>query len=84
MEPGNLIPPGIWTLADVLQYGRDKKVCPYFVVRRMVSGCGPALVCSLWNFFFRCLSSMSLFILFTTSWTQKSQSKSRKKCRKMP
>ena len=37
MEPGNLIPPGIWTLADVLQYGRDKKVCPYFLVRRMVS-----------------------------------------------
>ncbi|TCD60589.1 DNA-dependent ATPase of the nucleotide excision repair factor 4 complex [Steccherinum ochraceum] len=36
LEPGNLIPPGVWTLADVLQYGRDKKVCPYFLVRRMM------------------------------------------------
>jgi DEAD_2 len=37
LESGSLIPPGIWTLADVLQYGRDKSVCPYFLVRRMVS-----------------------------------------------
>jgi DNA excision repair protein ERCC-2 len=36
METGSLIPPGIWTLADVLQYGRDNGVCPYFTVRRMV------------------------------------------------
>jgi DNA excision repair protein ERCC-2 len=36
MEPGSLIPPGIWTLADVLEYGREKGVCPYFAVRRMV------------------------------------------------
>ncbi|TFK76448.1 DNA repair helicase [Pluteus cervinus] len=36
MEPGSLIPPGIWTLADVLQYGREKGVCPYFAVRRMM------------------------------------------------
>ncbi|KAJ7632611.1 hypothetical protein FB45DRAFT_912930 [Roridomyces roridus] len=36
MEPGSLVPPGIWTLADVLQYGRDKGVCPYFTVRRMM------------------------------------------------
>ncbi|KAF5330740.1 hypothetical protein D9619_005756 [Psilocybe cf. subviscida] len=37
MEPGSLIPPGIWTLADVLEYGREKGVCPYFAVRRMVA-----------------------------------------------
>ena len=37
LEPGNLIPAGIWTLADVLQYGREKGVCPYFTVRRMVN-----------------------------------------------
>ena len=37
LEPGNLIPPGIWTLADVLQHGRDNRICPYFLVRRMVS-----------------------------------------------
>ncbi|KAJ7449802.1 hypothetical protein FB451DRAFT_1342963 [Mycena latifolia] len=36
MEAGSLIPPGIWTLADVLQYGRDEGVCPYFTVRRMM------------------------------------------------
>ncbi|KAJ8584284.1 DNA repair helicase [Rhizopogon salebrosus TDB-379] len=35
-EPGSIIPPGIWTLADVLQYGRDNKICPYFTVRRMM------------------------------------------------
>lgn len=36
LEPGNLIPAGIWTLEDVLQHGREKGVCPYFSVRRMV------------------------------------------------
>ncbi|KAK7014868.1 helicase ATP-binding domain-containing protein [Favolaschia claudopus] len=36
MEPGNSVPPGIWTLADVLQYGRDHGTCPYFTVRRMM------------------------------------------------
>ncbi|KII88515.1 hypothetical protein PLICRDRAFT_176097 [Plicaturopsis crispa FD-325 SS-3] len=36
MEPGSLIPPGIHTLADVMQYGRDSGVCPYFTVRRMM------------------------------------------------
>jgi DNA excision repair protein ERCC-2 len=36
-EPGKLIPPGIHTLGDVLQYGRDEGVCPYFLVRRTVS-----------------------------------------------
>ncbi|KAH9484282.1 DNA-dependent ATPase of the nucleotide excision repair factor 4 complex [Psilocybe cubensis] len=36
LEPGHLIPGGIWTLADVLQYGRDKGICPYFAVRRMM------------------------------------------------
>ncbi|KAL7283362.1 hypothetical protein ACG7TL_002792 [Trametes sanguinea] len=36
LEPGSLIPPGIWTLADVLQYGRDNRICPYFCVRRMM------------------------------------------------
>ncbi|KAG8217512.1 hypothetical protein J3R82DRAFT_5660 [Butyriboletus roseoflavus] len=35
-EPGTLISPGIWTLADVLQHGRDNGTCPYFTVRRMM------------------------------------------------
>ncbi|KIJ69402.1 hypothetical protein HYDPIDRAFT_172813 [Hydnomerulius pinastri MD-312] len=35
-EPGSLISPGIWTLADVLQHGRDNGTCPYFTVRRMM------------------------------------------------
>jgi DNA excision repair protein ERCC-2 len=36
-EPGQLVPAGIWTLADVLEYGKDQGTCPYFTVRRMVS-----------------------------------------------
>ncbi|KAG7452521.1 DNA repair helicase [Guyanagaster necrorhizus] len=36
LEPGSLIPPGISTLADILQYGRDNITCPYFTVRRML------------------------------------------------
>jgi DNA excision repair protein ERCC-2 len=37
MEGGSLIPAGIWTLEDVMEYGREKGVCPYFAVRRMAS-----------------------------------------------
>ncbi|KAL0071418.1 TFIIH/NER complex ATP-dependent 5'-3' DNA helicase subunit [Marasmius tenuissimus] len=36
LEPGHLVPPGIWTLADLLEHGRDKGTCPYFTVRRML------------------------------------------------
>jgi len=36
MEQGNLIPQGVWTLADVQAYGQEKGVCPYFTIRRMV------------------------------------------------
>ncbi|WOO79552.1 General transcription and DNA repair factor IIH helicase subunit XPD [Vanrija pseudolonga] len=35
-ETGNLIPPGVYTLDDVKQYGREKGVCPYFTIRRMM------------------------------------------------
>ncbi|KAG9318478.1 hypothetical protein JVU11DRAFT_569 [Chiua virens] len=35
-EPGNLVSPGIWTLADILQHGRDNGTCPYFTIRRMM------------------------------------------------
>jgi hypothetical protein len=37
MEPGKLVPGGIWTLADVMEYGHKHGTCPYFTVRRMVS-----------------------------------------------
>jgi DNA excision repair protein ERCC-2 len=37
MEPGKLLPPGIWTLADVMEYGHKHGSCPYFTVRRMVN-----------------------------------------------
>ncbi|KXN89263.1 DNA repair helicase rad15 [Leucoagaricus sp. SymC.cos] len=37
LEPGNLLPGGVWTLADVLEYGKDKGICPYFTVRRMMA-----------------------------------------------
>ncbi|KAF9451027.1 transcription factor TFIIH complex subunit Rad15 [Macrolepiota fuliginosa MF-IS2] len=36
LEPGHLLPPGISTLADVLEYGKEKGICPYFAVRRMM------------------------------------------------
>ena len=36
-EPGKLVPPGVWTLADVMEYGHKHGTCPYFTVRRMVS-----------------------------------------------
>ncbi|KAG8866454.1 hypothetical protein FRC20_008500 [Serendipita sp. 405] len=36
MEPGNLVPPGIWTLADLMERGRKTRTCPYFTVRRMM------------------------------------------------
>ncbi|KAG1894495.1 uncharacterized protein F5891DRAFT_1255187 [Suillus fuscotomentosus] len=36
VKPGSLIPPGIWTLADVLQHGRENTTCPYFTVRRVM------------------------------------------------
>ena len=35
-EAGNLLPSGIWTLEDVKRYGKEKGVCPYFTIRRMV------------------------------------------------
>ncbi|THU91164.1 DNA repair helicase [Dendrothele bispora CBS 962.96] len=36
LEAGNLVPRGIWTLADLLQHGKDQTTCPYFTVRRML------------------------------------------------
>ncbi|KAI5449382.1 TFIIH/NER complex ATP-dependent 5'-3' DNA helicase subunit [Naganishia albida] len=35
-EAGNLIPAGIFTLEDVKRYGKEKGVCPYFTIRRML------------------------------------------------
>ncbi|KAJ8521610.1 hypothetical protein ONZ45_g1716 [Pleurotus djamor] len=32
LDPGNLIPRGIWTLADILEYGKDHGICPYFTM----------------------------------------------------
>ena len=42
LEPHNLIPPGVWTLDNLLTYGEEQKQCPYFTARRMVR----CLVCS--------------------------------------
>ncbi|WFD30076.1 DNA helicase [Malassezia sp. CBS 17886] len=39
MEPGSLIPPGVWTLDEVKAYGEERGVCPYFAVRRMMPIC---------------------------------------------
>jgi DNA excision repair protein ERCC-2 len=40
----NTLSPGIWTLADVLQHGRDNGTCPYFTIRRLVCPHVPFLV----------------------------------------
>jgi DNA excision repair protein ERCC-2 len=39
LEPHNLIPPGTWTLDDLMSYGEQQKQCPYFTARRMMSFC---------------------------------------------
>ncbi|KAF2862257.1 DNA repair helicase [Piedraia hortae CBS 480.64] len=39
LEPHNLIPPGVWTLDGMLQYGEQQKQCPYFTARRMMPFC---------------------------------------------
>lgn len=36
LDPGHLIPPGVWTLEEVMNYGHARGVCPYFAVRRMI------------------------------------------------
>ncbi|KAH8928498.1 DNA repair helicase [Atractiella rhizophila] len=37
LEPGHLIPPGVYTLEEVKQYGITNGYCPYFTVRRMLA-----------------------------------------------
>lgn len=37
IEEGNIVPSGIWTLADITERGRKTTTCPYFTIRRMVS-----------------------------------------------
>ncbi|WFD46756.1 DNA helicase [Malassezia furfur] len=39
LEPGHLVPPGVWTIEEVKEYGRERGVCPYFAVRRMMPFC---------------------------------------------
>ncbi|KAG9105049.1 DNA-dependent ATPase of the nucleotide excision repair factor 4 complex [Ceratobasidium sp. 370] len=36
MEEGALVPPGIHTLADISNLGRERTTCPYFTIRRMM------------------------------------------------
>ncbi|PWN51957.1 putative RAD3-DNA helicase/ATPase [Violaceomyces palustris] len=36
LEPGQLIPQGVWTLEEVKEYAREKGICPYFAIRRMM------------------------------------------------
>ena len=39
LEPHNLIPPGVWTLENMLVHGEQEKQCPYFTSRRMMQYC---------------------------------------------
>lgn len=36
LEPGHLLPRGVWTLEDVKDYSKDQGICPYFAIRRML------------------------------------------------
>ncbi|PWN27176.1 DNA repair helicase [Jaminaea rosea] len=36
LEPGHLLPHGVWTLEDVKDYSREQGICPYFGIRRML------------------------------------------------
>ncbi|KAI9610228.1 hypothetical protein KEM48_002661 [Puccinia striiformis f. sp. tritici PST-130] len=37
LEPGNLIPRGVWTLEEITAHGHQEGICPYFAVRRMLA-----------------------------------------------
>lgn len=39
LEPHNLIPPGVYTFEDLIDYCEEHKTCPYFTVRRMMPFC---------------------------------------------
>ncbi|KAL3445328.1 hypothetical protein BJX65DRAFT_281530 [Aspergillus insuetus] len=39
LEPHNLVPPGVFTLDGLLNYGEQHKQCPYFSARRMMPFC---------------------------------------------
>lgn len=39
LEPQNLIPTGVYTFADLVEYCESVKTCPYFTVRRMMPFC---------------------------------------------
>ncbi|KAL4952478.1 hypothetical protein BDW69DRAFT_167655 [Aspergillus filifer] len=39
LEPHNLVPPGVFTLDGLLNYGEQHKQCPYFSARRMMPYC---------------------------------------------
>lgn len=39
LEPQNLIPAGVYTFADLVEYCESVKTCPYFTVRRMMPFC---------------------------------------------
>ncbi|RAK87566.1 DNA repair helicase RAD3 [Aspergillus costaricaensis CBS 115574] len=39
LEPHKLVPPGVFTLDDLLRYGEEHKQCPYFSARRMMPFC---------------------------------------------
>ena len=56
-EPGTIISPGIWTLADILQHGRDNGTCPYFTVRRMVCSAHLERLADIHSYSTRCLLS---------------------------
>lgn len=39
VEPDNLVPPGVYSFEQLVEYGKETKTCPYFAVRRMIPFC---------------------------------------------
>ena len=51
--PDAVLPPGVYTLADLRAFGRQKGWCPYFLARHMISYAnvvvGPVACRRLWT-----------------------------------
>lgn len=39
LEPDNLVPPGVYSFEQLIDYGKQQRTCPYFTVRRMIPFC---------------------------------------------
>lgn len=81
VAPGEIVPPGIWTIEDVKKFGQQKGYCPYFSVRRMVGVVVFTII--LVKSYQRYLSVIQLSTHFTIFSIQKSLKWFQGRCLKM-